>query len=45
VGENDNEFAFRWDYRKTSDSKRMIEAVKGIEGKRLIYKEIIKKAG
>lgn len=40
-----NEFAFRWDYRKASDGERMVKAVEGIEGKRLIYKETIKKAG
>ena len=40
-----NEFAFRWDYRKVSDRERMVKAIEGAEGKRLVYKEIIKKAG
>jgi hypothetical protein len=40
-----NEFAFRWDYRKTSDSEQMVKAVEGIEGKMLVYKETIKKVG
>ena len=38
-----NEFAFRWDNRKTSDGQRFVEALKGIEGKRLYYKDPIKK--
>lgn len=34
-----NEFAFRWNYRKVSDGGRMIAAIEGAEGKRLMYKE------
>lgn len=34
-----NEFAFRWNYRKVSDGERMIAAIKGTEGKRLMYRE------
>jgi transposase-like protein len=34
-----NEFAFRWNNRKVSDGERTVEAIKGAEGKRLIYKE------
>jgi transposase-like protein len=34
-----NEFSFRWNNRKISDGARTVEAVKGIEGKRLIYKD------
>ncbi|MGO9567426.1 MAG: IS1595 family transposase [Desulfomonilaceae bacterium] len=33
-----NEFAFRWNYRKVSDGERMVEAIKGAEGKRLMYR-------
>lgn len=36
-----DEFAFRWDNRSMSDGQRMIEAVKGIEGKRLVYKDTV----
>jgi hypothetical protein len=38
-----DEFAFRWDNRKVSDGERAVMAVKGIEGKRLYYKDPIKK--
>lgn len=31
------EFAFRWDRRKVSDKARMEDAMRGIEGKRLLY--------
>ena len=34
-----DEFAFRWDNRSMSDGERMVEAAKGMEGKRLMYKE------
>ena len=41
-----NEFAFRWDHRGISDGERAVEAIRGIEGKRLMYKETInQKAG
>lgn len=36
-----NEFAFRWDNRKATDSERMVRTVEGVEGKRLVYKETI----
>jgi transposase-like protein len=36
-----DEFSFRWDYRKTSDSERTAEAIKAAEGKRLMLKEPI----
>lgn len=32
------EFDFRWNHRKVSDSERMLEAVSGTEGKRLFYR-------
>jgi transposase-like protein len=32
------EFDFRWNRRKTTDSERMLEAVAGTEGKRLFYR-------
>jgi transposase-like protein len=31
------EFDFRWNRRKMSDGERMVEAIKGAEGKRLMY--------
>lgn len=34
-----DEFAFRWDNRSMGDGERMVTAVKGIEGKRLMYKD------
>ncbi|MFL6373342.1 MAG: IS1595 family transposase, partial [Pyrinomonadaceae bacterium] len=33
------EFDFRWNERKTSDGDRTIAAIRGIEGKRLKYKD------
>lgn len=33
-----NEFAFRWSNRKVSDAERTKEAIRGAEGKRLMYK-------
>ncbi len=35
-----DEFSFRWNYRKIDDGKRTIEAIKGSNGKRLMYKAI-----
>lgn len=35
-----DEFSFRWDRRSMGDGERMVEAIKGIEGKRLIYKDL-----
>jgi transposase-like protein len=35
-----NEFSFRYSNRKVTDSERTIEALKGIEGKRLTYRPI-----
>ncbi len=32
-----DEFSFRWNYRKSSDSERTIEAIRCAEGKRLTY--------
>jgi transposase-like protein len=32
-----NEFGFRWDHRKASDGERMVAAIRGAEGKRLMY--------
>jgi transposase-like protein len=32
------EFGFRWNLRKTSDGDRMVAAIKGAEGKRLMYR-------
>jgi hypothetical protein len=33
-----DEFSFRWNHRKTTDGERTIEAIKGAEGKRLMYR-------
>jgi hypothetical protein len=38
-----DEFSFRWDHRKTTDSERTIEAINGAEGKRLMYRDPIAK--
>lgn len=32
-----NEFAFRWDFRKTNDGERTAQAIRGADGKRLLY--------
>jgi len=37
-----NEFAFRWNNRKVSDGERVVTAIRGIEGKRLYYKDPIR---
>jgi transposase-like protein len=34
-----DEFSFRWDERKVTDGVRTVAAIKGSEGKRLMYKE------
>jgi len=36
-----DEFSFRWDHRKTTDSECTIEAIKGAEGRRLMYRDPI----
>jgi transposase-like protein len=38
-----DEFSFRWNHRKTTDSERTIDAIKGAEGKRLSYRAPIGK--
>lgn len=38
-----DEFSFRWDERRINDGERAMEAIKGAEGKRLIYKLTIAK--
>lgn len=35
-----DEFSFRWNFRKVTDGERATEALKGIEGKRLTFREI-----
>lgn len=37
LGRYCDEFSFRWTCRKMSDGERTVEAIKGIEGKRLAY--------
>ena len=32
-----SEFGFRWNHRKVSDGTRMVAAIKGAEGRRLMY--------
>ena len=34
-----DEFAFRWSYRRKTDGERSVEAIRGMEGKRLLYRE------
>lgn len=34
-----HEFSFRWDQRKISDGERMVAAIKGTDGKRLMYRQ------
>lgn len=34
-----DEFSFRWGERKVTDGERTVEAIKGSEGKRLVYKQ------
>jgi len=36
-----DEFSFRWNHRKTTDGDRTAEAIKGAEGKRLMYRDPI----
>lgn len=36
-----DEFSFRWGERKVTDGKRTAEAIKGAEGKRLVYKKSV----
>jgi transposase-like protein len=38
-----DEFSFRWNHRKTTDSERTIEAIKRAEGTRLMYRDPIGK--
>jgi hypothetical protein len=33
-----SEFNFRWNHRKTSDGERMVAAIRGAKGKRLMYR-------
>lgn len=35
-----NEFDFRWDNRKVSDGERAANAIKGVNGKRLTYRDL-----
>jgi hypothetical protein len=35
------EFSFRWDHRKRTDGERTAEAITGVEGKRLMYRQPI----
>ncbi|MGA7644064.1 MAG: transposase, partial [Syntrophobacteraceae bacterium] len=37
-----NEFSFRWDNRKITDGERAEEAVRGIQGKRLMLNDLLK---
>jgi hypothetical protein len=32
-----SEFEFRWNHRKITDGERMVAALKGVSGKRLMY--------
>jgi len=35
-----NEFSFRWDLRKSNDGERTAQAIRGAEGKRLLYQKL-----
>ena len=35
-----DEFSFRWGERKVTDGQRTVEAIKGAEGKRLLYTHV-----
>ena len=37
-----DEFSFRWDERKVTDGKRTVQAIRGAEGKRLVYRQTAK---
>jgi transposase-like protein len=39
-----SEFGFRWDTRKLNDGERITKAIKGAEGKRLTYREPIRRS-
>jgi transposase-like protein len=39
------EFGFRWNHRKVSDGERMTAAIRGAQGKRLMYKMPVELAG
>jgi transposase-like protein len=39
-----DEFSFRWDHRKVTDGERMVKAIEGAEGKRLMYHQASGKA-
>ena len=39
------EFAYRYNNRDLTDAERANKTIKQIEGKRLVYKEAIKKSG
>jgi len=39
LGRYVKEFEFRWNTKIMKDGERMMEAIKGIEGKRLTYKK------
>jgi transposase-like protein len=38
-----DEFSFRWNHRSIGDRARTVEAIKGAEGKRLMYRDPISK--
>jgi len=38
-----DEFSFRWNHRKTTDSERTIKAIRGAEGRRLMYRNPVAK--
>ena len=42
LGRYCDEFSFRWNTRKVTDSERAMEVINGIEGKRLLYKQQVK---
>jgi transposase-like protein len=45
LGKYCQEFSFRWTLRSVSDGERMVAAIKGAEGRRLMYREPIDAQG
>ncbi len=39
IGRYLNEFSFRWGHRNATDGERMVKALEGAEGKRLMYRQ------
>ena len=42
LGRYCNEFSFRWNNRKVEDGERAVQAIRGIEGKRVMYRDLVR---